>query len=78
MLSNLPDTFPPHVLREYAMLADGARAALIGPRGDVAWMCAPQWHDDAVFSALLGGPGSFAVTPQDAHSVWGGKYEDGT
>jgi hypothetical protein len=41
---------PPHVLREYALLADGERGALIGPRGDIAWMCAPRWHDDAVFS----------------------------
>ena len=33
--------FPPHVLREYALLADGERGALVGPRGDVAWLCAP-------------------------------------
>ena len=25
--------FPPHVLREYALLADGERGALVGPRG---------------------------------------------
>ncbi len=25
--------FPPHVLREYALLADGERGALCGPRG---------------------------------------------
>lgn len=72
------EEFPPHVLREYAMLADGARAALLGPRGDIAWMCVPQWHDDAVFSSMLGGPGTFAVTPTDPRFVWGGRYEDGT
>jgi len=60
------------------MIADGERAALIGPRGNVVWMCAPRWHDDAVFSGLLGGPGTFAVTPTDPHNVWGGRYEDGT
>src|SRR6478752_4588196 len=70
--------FPPHVLREYAMVADGARAALIGPRGDVVWMCAPRWHDDAIFSGLLGGPGTFAVSPTASRYVWGGQYEDGT
>ena len=32
--------FPPHVPREYSLLAGGERAALIGPRGDIAWMCA--------------------------------------
>ena len=55
--------FPPHVLREYAFLADGERGALVGPRGDMAWMCAPRWHDDAVFSSLIGGSGAYAVTP---------------
>lgn len=70
--------FPPHVLREYAMLADGERAALVGPRGGIVWMCAPQWHDEAVFSSLIGGTGCFAVTPTDPRFVWGGRYEDGT
>ena len=68
--------FPPHVLREYALIADGERGALVGPRGDIAWMCAPQWHSDAVFAALVGGAGSYAVTPADPHHVWGGYYED--
>jgi hypothetical protein len=65
------------VLREYALLADGQRGALIGPRGDISWMCAPRWHDDAVFSALLGGRGVFTVAPT-APYVWGGFYEDGS
>ena len=33
----------PHVLREYALLADGERGILVGPRGDFAWMCFPRW-----------------------------------
>ena len=70
--------FPPHVLREYALLADGERGALVGPRGDIAWMCAPRWDSDAVFSALLGGAGCYAVTPADPWFVWGGYYEDGS
>ncbi|GGB35150.1 glycoside hydrolase [Flexivirga endophytica] len=73
---NVPDVqLPPHVLREYALLADGERGAVIGPHGDVVWMCAPQWHDDAVFSALIGGPGVYSVTPTDPNMVWGGSYE---
>ena len=68
--------FPPHILREYALLADGERGALVGPRGDIAWMCAPQWHDDGVFSSLIGGSGCYAVTPADPRFVWGGYYED--
>ena len=67
--------FGPHTLREYALLADGERGALIGPRGDVAWMCAPSWDDDAVFSSLIGGRGHFSVTPS-GRFVWGGHYED--
>src|SRR4051812_26033196 len=68
--------FPPHVLREYALLADGERGALVGPRGDIAWLCAPRWHDDAVFSSLIGGAGTYGVTPRDPRNVWGGRYED--
>ncbi|MDQ4491241.1 glycoside hydrolase family 15 protein [Sinomonas sp. ASV486] len=78
MMSRDAEDFPPYVLREYAVLADGRRGALLGPRGDIVWMCAPAWHDDAVFSSLLGGPGCFAVTPADPRFVWGGQYEDGT
>jgi alpha,alpha-trehalase len=36
--------FPTHVLREYVPLAGGQRGAMVGPRGDPGWMCAPQWH----------------------------------
>jgi alpha,alpha-trehalase len=69
--------FPPHVLREYALLADGERGALCGPRGDLAWLCAPGWDDDAVLSTLVGGGGVYSVSPVD-DAVWGGYYEPGT
>ncbi len=69
--------FPLYVLREYALIADGERGALIGPRGDLVWMCAPQWHSGAVFATLIGGEGRYAITPQDSF-VWGGYYEEGT
>ncbi len=69
--------FPPRVLRDYALLADGRRGAVVGPRGDVAWLCAPRWDSDAVFASLVGGPGVYAVTP-DEPNVWGGYYEPGS
>ncbi len=69
--------FAPHVLREYALLADGERGILLGPRGDFVWMCAPRWDSDAVFSSLIGGHGIYAVTPV-GRFVWGGYYEDGS
>ena len=65
----------PHVLRQYALIADGERGALIGPRGDIAFLCAPSWHDDAVFSSLLGGQGGYGISPADHRFVWGGYYE---
>jgi len=71
-----PTTFP-HALRDYALLADGERGVLVGPRGDFAWMCFPRWHDDAVFSSLVGGISSYTVAPR-GRFVWGGYYEPGT
>lgn len=72
------EEFPPHVLREYALLADGERGILVGARGEFAWMCAPRWDSDAVFSTLIGGGGHYAVTPTEDRFVWGGYYEDGS
>jgi hypothetical protein len=64
----------PHVLREYALLADGERGALVGPRGEIPWLCAPRWDSDGVFSSLIGGAGHYTVTPTTRY-VWGGAYE---
>jgi hypothetical protein len=72
-----PPDFPPHALHDYALLADGERGALIGPDGAIAWLCAPSWHDDAVFATLIGGRGVYAVTPYGRY-VAGGHYEEGT
>ena len=69
-------TFP-YALRDYALLADGERGAVVGPRGDIVWMCAPRWDSDAVFASLVGGDGLYAVTPV-ARFVWGGYYEEGS
>src|SRR6201996_5887792 len=68
----------PRVLREYALVADGERGAVIGPDGSVAWLCAPRWDSPAVFSGLLGGAGRYTVAPADPWHVWGGYYEPGT
>lgn len=68
----------PWALRDYALIADGERGALIDPGGGIAWLCAPAWHDGAVFSGLLGGAGRYRVRPADRWNVWGGSYEDGT
>ena len=67
----------PHVLRDYSLLADGERGILVGPRGDFAWMCFPRWDSDALFAELLGGRGSYAVSPVGRY-IWGGYYEEGS
>ena len=51
-MSHVAPEFPLHVLSDYALLADGERGVLVGPRGDFVWMCTPRWDSDAVFAAL--------------------------
>jgi GH15 family glucan-1,4-alpha-glucosidase len=75
--SAAPSQSAPHALRDFAFVADGERGFLLGPRGDIVWMCFPVWESDAVFSSLLGGYGAYTVTPE-ARCVWGGSYEPGT
>jgi Domain of unknown function (DUF5911) len=50
--------------------------ALVGPHGDFAWMCFPSWESPPVFGALLGGNGTYQVSPTETRRVWGGYYED--
>jgi alpha,alpha-trehalase len=76
--SRVGDTAVPRVLREYALVADGERGAVIGPDGSVAWLCVPRWDSPAAFSGLLGGPGMYTITPADPWHVWGGYYENGS
>ncbi|MGD0442245.1 MAG: glycoside hydrolase family 15 protein [Acidimicrobiales bacterium] len=66
-----------HVLRDYALLADGHRGVLVGPQGDCTWLCFPGWSDPAVFAALVGSGGHYLIQPK-GRWVWGGYYEDGT
>ncbi len=67
----------PQTLRQYSLLADGERGAIIGPDGGVVWMCFPAWDSPAVFTSLIGGRGFYRVSPVDRF-VWGGYYEEGT
>jgi alpha,alpha-trehalase len=67
----------PFPLREYTLLADGQRGALLDPEGDLAWLCFPTWSAPAVFAGLLGSGGRYRVSPS-GRNVHGGSYEDGT
>lgn len=62
-------------LRDYAFIADGRRGALVGPTGDIAWMCFPTWSDSAIFAGLLDSGGVCRVAPPDDF-VTGGYYEE--
>jgi alpha,alpha-trehalase len=68
----------PRVLSECAFIADGERGAIIGPRGDILWLCVPRWDSPVTFSGLLGGPGRYTVAPGDPWHFWSGFYEPGT
>ncbi len=54
----------PHVLRDYALIADGMRGGLVDPDGNVAWMCFPRWDSPAVFAGLWGTGGFYRVRPE--------------
>ena len=69
-----PEAFPPHAIRDYAFIGDGQRGALVGPKGDIAWLCFPTWDSDAVFASLIGADSVYAITPLQPF-VWGGYYE---
>jgi GH15 family glucan-1,4-alpha-glucosidase len=68
----------PFALRDYALLADGERGIMIGPHGEMAWMCFPCWDSPSVFSSLLGGRGHYQVVPSAERFVWGGYYDEST
>lgn len=72
-----PDPFRSRSLRDYAFVADGERGALLGPQGEYVWMCAPRWESGALFSALIGGRGGYALAPAGPY-VAGGYYEQGS
>ncbi len=76
-VSDVPVIPATHVLRDYALLADGHRGVLVGPQGDCAWLCFPGWADPAVFASLVGSGGHYLIQPR-GRWVWGGYYEDGT
>lgn len=45
---------PEQHVEDYALVGDCHTAALVGRRGDVAWMCLPRFDSPAAFASLLG------------------------
>ncbi len=71
----LAEVLSPQVLREYALLVVGERGVVMGPRGECGWMCLPRWDSPAVFGSLLGGAGTYIVSPRIRGSCGVALYE---
>jgi hypothetical protein len=60
----------PHVLRDYALIADGERGAVVSPRGDIVWLCADCPAEVEVLLDLRAGFGKQALQTSE-------KVDDG-
>lgn len=55
-------------IEEHAFLSDQRAFALVTPRANVSWYCAPRLDSPALFAELLGGPsaGHFSIEPLES------------
>lgn len=70
----------PALIEDYALVADGETAALIGRDGSVDWLCWPRFDSDACFAALLGRPehGRWLIAPAGAVTRGTRRYQPDT
>ena len=70
----------PLPIEDYALIGDGASAALVGRDGSIDWMCVPRFDAPACFAALLGGPehGRWQIAPAGAVRAVQRRYREGT
>ncbi|TDG03404.1 glycoside hydrolase family 15 protein [Paraburkholderia guartelaensis] len=67
-------------IEDYALLADGRCAALLGRGGSVDWLCWPRFDSDPSFAALLGSEddGFWSIAPATAPRRASRCYRDDT
>ncbi|NOG70326.1 glycoside hydrolase family 15 protein [Roseicella sp. DB1501] len=67
-------------IEDYALLADGHTAALVGRDGSIDWLCLPRFDSAACFAALLGTPehGRWRIAPEGEVRQVRRRYRPGT
>ena len=68
----------PRVLREYALVADGERGAVIGPDGSRRLAVRRPLGQPGRVQRAARRAGRYTVDPADPWHVWGGYYENGS
>jgi alpha,alpha-trehalase len=69
--------FPP--IGDYGFLSDCESAALVGPSGNVEWLCLPRMDSPSVFGSILDrDAGSFRLGPADVNVPAARRYIPGT
>jgi GH15 family glucan-1,4-alpha-glucosidase len=69
--------FPP--IGDYGFLSDCESAALVGPNGNVEWLCLPRMDSPSVFGSILDrDAGSFRLGPADVSVPAARRYIPGT
>ncbi|MCO6414868.1 glycoside hydrolase family 15 protein [Siccirubricoccus sp. KC 17139] len=70
----------PLPIEDYALIADGHTAALVGKDGSIDWLCLPRFDSAACFAALLGSPenGRWHIAPEGEVLAVRRRYRPGT
>jgi GH15 family glucan-1,4-alpha-glucosidase len=67
-------------IEDYALIGNGATAALVGKNGSIDWLCFPRFDSAACFAALLGdeGNGFWRIAPASPKAKVHRRYRQGT